>query len=470
MSSGMGVLKGGEQSVQSTESARDSSRYPSPMNERRSTSRCGGERVRATAAIALVAGSALGCGGPGEHDAAETRQSARGTAASTLELGPWRASLASPGGPLTFGLDLEQGESGRLRAVLVNGEERRKPVAVNPIPGGVIVELAPYRARLVAEVSDDGRSLVGRWERDGGDGFVSVLPFAAVASDAEGPGASQSDAEHADLVSGRWRVLFEGDEHPAVGEFEVESSGEATGTFLTTLGDYRYLAGRLDGEQLMLSCFDGAHAFLFTATLDAGETPKLDGDFWSRDSYHTTWTATRDPDAQLPDDFALTEWTSATGLGDLAFSDLDGATRSLDDPEFIAPARLLVVFGTWCPNCNDLTEYLVQLQNSYESLSILGVAFERGDDSEAHARAVRDYMEYHGADWPVLLCGGLDKTAASAALPVLDRVRAYPTTVFMDERGNVSAVHTGFSGPATGERYARLKQRFESEIEALIGD
>jgi len=38
-----------------------------------------------------------------------------------------------------------------------------------------------------------------------------------------------------------------------------------TGTFRTTTGDYRYLEGVLNGNQLKLSTFDGAHAFLFTA-------------------------------------------------------------------------------------------------------------------------------------------------------------------------------------------------------------
>lgn len=448
------------------------------MNDRRWT----GPRDRATAkngaaarGVAwgvLVAWGALGCGGPEARETREASTNAQADLRSTLVAGAWRASLASPGGPLTFGLDLAPDGDGRLRAVLVNGEERRRAGRVNPIPGGVVVELPPYRARLVAESADDGRSLVGRWERDGGNGFETVLPFAAVVDDASdrGSAATQSDAGHADLVSGRWRVQFDGDEHHAVGEFDVDDSGLATGTFLTTLGDYRYLAGRLDGERLMLSCFDGAHAFLFVATLTPGATPTLHGDFWSRDSYHTTWTATPDANAELPDDFALTEWTGGVELGELSFPDLAGEVRSLDAPEFQAPARLLVVFGTWCPNCNDLTEYLVELRSRYANLSIVGIAFERGDDPAAHARAVRDYMDHHGADWPVLLGGGLDKTSASAALPVLDRVRAYPTTAFMDENGDVSAVHTGFSGPATGARYDRLRQRFESEIETLMQD
>lgn len=383
---------------------------------------------------------------------------------SELAKGQWRASLASPGGPLTFGLDLEEAEDGRLRAVLVNGEERRPAGIVHSIPGGIVFEVPPYRSRMVAEITHDGRGLSGRWERDRGEGHKPVLPFAAVEGGQRDMGAALDPSEVA-AINGTWAVDFGDDGQTAVGVFQVDATGEASGTFLTTLGDYRYLAGRFDGKQLLLSCFDGAHAFLFSAALEDGS---LKGDFWSRDSYHDTWTATKDSSASLPDDFALTSWTGASELGALRFPDLDGSMRALDDPEFAGKARLLVVFGTWCPNCNDLTETLVELDAKYEDLSILGLAFELGEDPAAHTRAVREYLAHHGADYPVLIGGTMDKAKASAALPVLDRVRAYPTTIFMSADGSVSAVHTGFSGPATGTRHTALRERFESEIESLL--
>ena len=383
-----------------------------------------------------------------------------------LAEGPWRAVLSSPGGPLTFGMEFAPEGPRDLRLTLVNGEERRDAGLVQRDGAVVSIEIPPYRSRLVANVTDGGEGLEGRWERDRGAGHEEQLAFAAIA----GPVPHRSELlspEEAEALTGRWSVRFEDDEDRAVGVFEARADGTARGTFLTTLGDHRYLDGRFDGRHLHLSCFDGAHAFLFSAALE-GET--LRGDFWSRDSYHTTWTATKDAGAALPDDFALTRWTGGEdALASLSFPDVDGTSRRLDDPTFAGDARLLVVFGSWCPNCNDLSEYLVELDARYERLSILGLAFEYGDDPEAQRAAVRDYLAHHGASYPALVCGTVDKERASAALPILDRVRAYPTTVFMDGRGRVSAVHTGFSGPATGERHQRLRERFESEIESLLG-
>lgn len=380
--------------------------------------------------------------------------------------GSWRAALESPGGPITFGLELEVQADGNLRAALRNGVERRQAGWVHPVEGGVVFEVPPYRSRMVAEVRDGGRTLAGRWERDRGEGFATVLPFAAVAGEPPAAEARLDDGQRAGLA-GRWRVDFTDADDDAVGIFEVSADGRASGTFLTTLGDYRYLDGRFDGTVVQLCCFDGAHAFLFSAELGADGT--LAGDFWSRDAYHDTWTAVKDPSAELRDDFALTRWQEGVDPASLRFRDLEGDLRALDDPAFGGDARLLVVFGTWCPNCNDLTELLVRLDAEVEGLSILGLAFELGTDPEVHRASVRDYMAHHGATWPVLIGGTADKAKASEALPILDRVRAYPTTVFMDGDGEVNAVHTGFSGPATGERHLRLVERFEALIAENLG-
>lgn len=418
-----------------------------------------------------------GCGAsaPTAQDDAQRAGAPEATATSLGNLdvpemppaGSWRGSLLSPGGPLTFGLEFIE-EDGGLRAVILNGTERRPAGLVTKTAAGIEFSIPPYQSRIVAtnEIAASGTaSLVGAWERDRGKGMTEVLPFAAI-NDATPPAIPELSGDAAASMSGRWAVNFEGDDDVSVGLFEVEPSGRATGTFLTTLGDYRYLAGYSDGQSLHLACFDGAHAFLFRARkTDSGA---LDGEFWSRDSYHTTWTGTKSKDAQLPDDFALTEWVGGIPFADVAFPDAEGVVRSLDDESFQSKARLLVVFGTWCPNCNDLTEYLVRLDAQYEGLGIVGVAFEMGDDPEAHAKAVREYASFHKATYPILIGGGSDKAEASKAFPLVDRVRAYPTTVFMDDEGNVSAVHTGFSGPATGDAHETLKLRFESEIESLL--
>ncbi len=81
------------------------------------------------------------------------------------------------------------------------------------------------------------------------------------------------EGNHKHIITGRWAVSIirpNGTARPAVAEF-VQKGNELTGTFLTPSGDYRYLEGIVTGNQIRMSVFDGAHAYLFTAAIDNPE-------------------------------------------------------------------------------------------------------------------------------------------------------------------------------------------------------
>ncbi|MEM7754223.1 MAG: TlpA disulfide reductase family protein [Planctomycetota bacterium] len=289
--------------------------------------------------------------------------------------------------------------------------------------------------------------------------------FPAIAPLAEAPRGA---------FAGRWSVKFSKSEDHAVGVFEVRDDGIASGTFMTTTGDYRYLAGRVDGPIMRLSTFDGAHAFLFKALML--EDGSIAGEFWSGDWYFDTWTATRDDDAQLPDAFEQTTLQDPDGLGALAFPTLEGEPLSplgAAGPE--AKVTLVEIFGSWCPNCHDAAVYMKELRERYgdRGLRVVGLAFEREAPIESQRERLRAYLKRHGLDeaaWPVLIAGLSDKAKASEAMPLLDRVRSYPTTLFVDAEGRVRHVHTGFTGPATGEAYDELRAEWEARIEVMLGE
>jgi thiol-disulfide isomerase/thioredoxin len=280
-------------------------------------------------------------------------------------------------------------------------------------------------------------------------------------------------------IVGRWAVRFADSPDLAVAIFEkLGGTGGADrnsdqkmggtnwvqGTFLTTTGDYRYLSGGVDDGQLKLSCFDGAHAFLFHAEID--ESGKLQGDFCSGNWYRTTWEAILDDNAKLPDAFRQTRWTGKLTLDELEFIDLTGRKVSLGDPQLAGTCRIIELFGSWCPNCHDAGAYLSQLHEKYESkgLKIVGLAFEITGDFEQDVEQVRKFMSRNHTSYPILIAGTSDKELARKAMPVLDSVKSYPTFIFLNGRGNVLAIYTGFSGPATGEAYQQLQNQFEAII------
>ncbi len=390
--------------------------------------------------------------------------------APELRPGSWQAWLDSPGGELPFVLEL-RGEGASLEATLVNGEEHA-PVSHAALDGSVLtLRIDPYGATVVATLSPDGSRLDGRWAKTAAAGANSGLEFHASRDERPRFGeAAAADPETIARIDGRWSVKFESDDQPAVGIFRVAGDGTASGTFLTTTGDYRYLSGHVHGARLRLSTFDGAHAFLFDATLQDDGT--LAGEFWSRDNWHENWSARKDQGAALPDAFELTRWVGGTELSDVVFPDLDGRPTSLDDPRFAGRARIVEIFGSWCPNCNDATRFLVELDRTYRDrgLSIVGLAFEMTGELERDTEQVRLYAEHHGADYPMLIGGVSDKQEASRSFPLLDRIRSFPTTIFMDADGRVRAVHQGYAGPATGEANRELRLRFETLIQELLAE
>jgi thiol-disulfide isomerase/thioredoxin len=355
--------------------------------------------------------------------------------------------------------------------VLINGTERLPVTHAEMDDTTLTVRIEPYDSTIEATFGKNGRRLDGRWDKTGVGGEKTGLDFHAIAG--EHPRFERLTAAEPQalaLLAGRWAVDFEQDDQPAVAVFNTKNDGTVYGTFMTTTGDYRFLAGSLDGNLLRLSCFDGAHAFLFVARLEENGT--LAGDFWSRDSWHESFTARKDPGATLPDAFELTRWVGGTDLEDVVFPDLDGNPRSLADPAFAGRARIFEIFGSWCPNCNDAIGFLVELDRKYRDrgLAIVGLAFEMTGEFERDAEQVRVYARHHGVEFPLLVAGVSDKEEATRAFPLLDRVRSYPTTIFMDAAGAVRAVHQGYTGPATGEANRELRQRFETLVQELLAD
>lgn len=386
---------------------------------------------------------------------------------SLLRSGPWRAWLDCPGGAIPFGMELTKGEGG-WSATIINGPERIDVPEVNLSDGVLTLSIDYFDSSMVATIEDGGTRLEGEWKRKSTGDRWTRLKFHATAGRTSRFEPITGDEHAAGDLASRWIMKFDQSDDLAVGIFERGEGNNVVATVMTTTGDYRFLAGTFEANRLRLSCFDGAHAFLFDAMMQSDGT--LVGDFWSRDSWHERWTAQPDPSAQLPDAFSQTRWTGSLPLADLVFPDVAGRKHSLADPAYAGKARIIEVFGTWCPNCHDASKYMIELDRKYgdRGLSILGLAFELSGDFSRDARQVRRYIDRVGLTYPILVAGVSDKKKASEVFPALDRIRSYPTTIFLHADGRVRAVHTGFTGPATGDEYLKLRRDFETIIEELL--
>ena len=47
-------------------------------------------------------------------------------------------------------------------------------------------------------------------------------------------------------------------------------------------------------------------------------------------------------------------------------------------------------------------------------------------------------------------------------------VLAFPTMIFIDRKGDVRMIHTGFSGPGTGQHYLQFVGEFKTLMDELL--
>ncbi len=390
------------------------------------------------------------------------------TAGAGLEPGSYRAVLQIPGGDLPFELDLTR-EASVWVGYLVNGPERVKLSEVAVDGRHLEIKMPGYENRLTADA--EGGQLRGEVVLNKLGGKDQHIPLRAQLG--QPYRFFPPSAGEVPNVAGRYTVTFtedEGGNEAAVGEF-TQSNDIVGGTFLTATGDHRFLAGQVHDGELYLSTFDGAHVFLYKAKI-AGSAAALTGDYWSGTSYHERWSARRDAHAALPDAYSLTQLRSGVNDFEFAFPDLTGVQVTSKDAKFRNKVLVVALAGSWCPNCHDEAAFLAPFYRDYRAkgLEVVSLMFEHFGDFDRAAAATERFRQHYGIEYTTLIAGISDKDEAAKKLPMLDRVYAFPTTIIIDRRGRVRKIHTGYSGPATGEHYTQFVDEFTSTIDRLLAE
>ncbi|MEL6869797.1 MAG: TlpA disulfide reductase family protein [Pseudomonadota bacterium] len=386
--------------------------------------------------------------------------------APSLRTGTWHANITLPGGDAYVGMEIAR-DAEKLSVMLINGTERLQIPQATLDGDRLTLRFPAFNNTIVAKLTSEGLdgtlTLVKRY------GKTQVMPFTAR------PGArpqTPNQSPAAKDLSGRWSVTFtedDGTTYPAIGEFQ-QRGNRLFGTFLTQTGDYRFLGGSVYGDALRLSTFDGAHAFLFTATV--GENSELAGTFWSGTQSIETWTARRNNDAMLADPASLTMLREGYERFEFSFPDHTGSPVSLDDERFAGKVVIVTLAGTWCPNCHDEAALMSELYPRYrdKGVEIVALMYEHFEDAAKANEQILQFRKKFNIQYSTLLAGISDKTLAAETLPMLNHVLAFPTTIYVDRRGDVRDIHTGFSGPGTGEHYTKMKNKMIALIDTLVAE
>lgn len=386
--------------------------------------------------------------------------------ANPLKTGIWRAVIDIQQQELPFSLEVTRDQQGGYNVSILNGEERLLLDEVTVSDDSVDIALYIFDANIRARIAGD--SLQGVFVKNFAKDYE--LPFRAAYGQEHRFEKTATNNNTADF-SGKYDVTFFSgkDSKKAIAIFS-QSGDRVTGTVLTKTGDYRYLDGIADGDSLKLSTFNGSDAYIFHAARDAAG--KLTGEFFSGKSRRETWVAEKNENAAFPEDESLTYLKEGYDRISFSFPDVSGKAVSLDDEKYRGKVVILQLLGTWCPNCMDETRFLAPWydQNKDRGIEIVGLAFENKDDFNYARQRVRKMMEKIGVHYDIVIAGTDDKEKRAQALPMLNTVAAFPTTIFIGKDGKVKKIHTGFNGPGTGQYFEAFREDFNETVNRLLSE
>ncbi|MBL8271213.1 peroxiredoxin family protein [Steroidobacter sp.] len=409
-------------------------------------------------------------------------------AAEKLE-GRWDAQLVHGEQVIPFRLDIS-GAGPTLKGTLYDGFRPNENTSSASFKDGKLeLNLEHYlttisanldHGKLVGEVFSQSRESSAKY------GFVATRHAPAPASAANAPS-----------IAGAWEIPLPAPSTKGEKAFRfvVEQKGaEVAATILRIDGDTGAYSGTFKDGKWVLSHYDGSRPGVIEVT------PKSDGtlevlqaasprsaaaaaersnnsysDAGPDGRYAPEFVAYR-PDVARAKGFPepanfLTHTTARDPNETFAFSfpDVNGKQVSSEDPHFKGKVVVAVVTGTWCPNCHDEAQYLVELDKKYrdKGLAIVALNFEE-PEQQATLKRVRAFVKQYGVTYPYLIAGA--PAEMWEKVPQLVNLNTWPATVFVGRDGKVRAVHSGFASPASGQYHADLRKEFTQRIETLLAE
>jgi len=383
---------------------------------------------------------------------------------ASLEPGVWLAKLIThSGNAIPFGMRVKR--TGETTVVeVLNATERLVIDKINYRGDSVFFTMPFFDAEI--RVRRFGGEMNGYWIRHLPGRDLHIPFFAKMGAEERFSGSEPAKGN----VSGTWDLSFKQAVHHSVGVFQQDKNGVVTGSILNVDGDYRYLEGRLSGDSLFLSTFDGAHAYLFKSKYNRASGLLEGGKMYAGGSGYDEWTGKLDPAAKLPDPYSLTTLREGYRSIDFAFPDTKGKTVSLSDPKFKNKIVVLQFMGSWCPNCMDETAFLSKFYDKYKrNVAVIGLAYERTPNFDSSRTSLQSFINGFNVHYDILITGYTpNPVQVMKSIPALKNYMAFPTTMIVDKKGVVNSIHTGFAGPGTGKYYEEFTEEFTNKIEGLI--
>lgn len=239
------------------------------------------------------------------------------------------------------------------------------------------------------------------------------------------------------------------------------------GSVAGNTGDYRYLEGTIDQGILKLYGFDGVFAFAFEAQYSPD---KIVGKMHAGKSTTQDFVAVIDNKFKLPDADKISKVNSKSLF--FKVKDVNGKEVDINEKYYQNKVTVLQVFGSWCPNCIDETNFINKWRKEKpkSNVQFLGISFERSPNKKHAIKMVKKAIKKLNIDYDFYIGGYTSDNKVTDVLTNLENFKAFPTTIFIDKKGNVRKIHTGFNGPATGRLFTEFKKDFNQVIKKLSSE
>ena len=399
--------------------------------------------------------------------------------------GRWDAALVDNGPDIPFRLDIS-GAGPTLKATFYDGSRAYEHTTSASFDDGKLVLKAEHYLTTINATLKDG-AFVGDTTLLG-PGYHAKFGFRAVR---HMPVAA--DGGKIPAIAGSWIIPLDKPSSKGEKAFRliVEQKGaEAEASILRVDGDTGSYSGTFRDGKWILSHFDGSRPGVIEVTAKADGTLGViahneaiiralqgnDSGGYSEERYGEltpNYTAYRPEVARTKGLPEPANYLTHTGVRDASekfafnFKDVNG--KQVSNEDFAGKVVLAIVTGTWCPNCHDEAQYLIQLDEKYrdKGLAIVALNFEEAEQQGSLQR-VKAFVKQYGVKYPYLIAGAPEEMWEK--VPQLVNLNTWPATVFVGRDGTVRAVHAGFASKASGEFHEQLKQDFTTRIEALLAE
>lgn len=385
-----------------------------------------------------------------------------------LKNGIWRATIERKDGHNIVFNFLSKDSAGKKIIYLLNGREHLLVDSIIVKGDSVYIELPFFESGFRAQIEANG-NLNGEWIKHYGERILR-LPFHAKFNE---PVRFKIHSAPVANVSGRWLTTFSTKNRSIqyVAEFK-QTGSHLSGTVLDPTGDFRFLDGVVSGDSLKVSTFDGANAYVLIAKID-NKNRISGGKFYAGATGIEDWTAVRKENANPENGFVEPKINAEGGPVNFTFRD-SKTGEPVSFEKYKGKVVVLDILGSWCPNCMDETQFLSDyyLKNRDKGFEVIGLAYERTTDFKSSQKALLPFEKRLKVQYPILITGvtSADTLITQKTLPQLEKIKAFPTIIFVDKNGMMRKVESGFSGPATGEHYTQFINNFDKTVKKLLAE